>query len=178
MKNLLVLLSITAFILFLTVDGLHAQRSARSSSSAVDKFDNAIKIGPFGFLFGSYNATYERRITDKSSFVIGTRITTFSLSEVDYTGLSLSAQYRVYFQQAIAGPYFAPSIGAGRNSGAVTNFSNISAGANVGWQWLADGGFLVDLGLGARYRNGFGDSVDTDFTGVSPSFQVQVGYAF
>jgi len=178
MKKLLTTLSILGLMLMMAPDSLQAQRGSDSSSG----FEKAVKIGPFGFLFGSYNATFEKMLNEKSSFVVGGRFSSYSLSSNDYTAIGLNGQYRLYFKEAIAGPYLAPSASLGFNSGTVgtvdETFTNIGIGANIGWQWVADGGFVVDLGIGARYRNGFGDGVDGDFSGVLPSFQIQIGYAF
>ena len=104
----------------------------------------------------------------------------YSLTDLDYTAFSINGQYRKYFKEAIAGPYVAPSASVGFNSSDALegSFTSIGIGANIGWQWIASGGFVVDLGLGARYRNGFGDDVDVTFSGVGPAFQVQIGYAF
>ncbi len=175
MKKLLTTIGLMSLLFLFCANDATAQRSSSSS----DGYDKAVKIGPLGFLLGSYNATFEKRLKDKTSFVVGGRFTSYSLNDVDYTGIGLSGQYRFYFKEAIKGGYFAPSVSVGFNSGdVVDNFTNIGLGANVGWQWIAGGGFVVDLGIGARYRLGFGDGVDDDFSGVTPAFQVQIGYAF
>lgn len=175
MKNLLFVFSLI-FGLFAFSGDIQAQ------SSDGGDFDKAVKLGPLGFILGSYNATFEKKLKDKASFVVGGRFSNYSLNDNDYTAFSVNGQYRIYFKEAIAGPYLAPSAGIGFNStdivGVSESFTNIGIGANIGWQWVAGGGFVVDLGIGVRYRNGFGDSVDADFSGIGPSFQVQIGYAF
>jgi len=182
MKNLIKIFSLLALIFFTyTMD---AQRSSRGGEGDVLGYDKAIKIGPLGFLFGSYNATFEKKLKENASFVVGGRFSNLSLLDTDFTNIALNAQYRLYFKEAIAGPYLAPNLGAGFNSGSLSNgdsdnFTNLRLGVNVGWQWITGGGFVVDLGIGAAYRAGFGDSINSDdFSGVAPAFQVQIGYAF
>lgn len=180
MKNLLRILTVLALIF--ATSTMDAQRSRGGDGDSGSGQDKAIKIGPFGFVLGFYNATFEKKIKDKASFVVGARFATFDLNSNDYTSIGLNGQYRIYFKEAISGPYLAPSLSLGFNNTTVLDqdesFANLGLGANIGWQWVFGGGFVMDLGIGARYRNGFGDDVDADFGGVGPAFQFQIGYAF
>lgn len=182
MKNLLSIFSVLALLLFMCPQDAMAQRGGGDSGNT--GFDQAIKIGPFGFLFGSYNATYEHQLKDKSSFVVGARYSGGVPGLDDFTAFGLNAQYRIYFKQAIESVYLAPNLSFASNISSIiddSSFSNISPGVNLGWQWIWDGGFVLDLGIGARYRLGLGESDPTglgDFDGVRPNFQIQIGYAF
>ncbi len=175
MKNLLSIFSVFALLLFMCPQDAMAQRGGSSDSG----FDQGIKVGPFGFLLGFYNATYEKKLKDKSSFTIGARYSGGVPGLDDFTAFGANASYRIYFKEAITGPYFAPGISFTANSSEIfENFSNIRPGAVIGWQWIFGGGFMMDLNIGAGYRLGFGDDVDTDFDGIRPSFQYSIGYAF
>jgi hypothetical protein len=175
MNNLLSIFSVFALLLFMCPQDALAQRGGSTDSG----FNQGIKVGPFGFILGFYNATYERKLKDKSSFTVGARFSNFDLEVDEFTSFGFNASYRIYFKEAITGPYFAPGISFGSNSSETTDsFSNIRPGAVVGWQWIFGGGFMMDLNIGAGYRLGFGDNVNADFDGVRPNFQYSIGYAF
>jgi len=114
MKKLLSTFSVLAFLILCCPNDATAQRGGGGSD-----FDSAIKVGPLGFLFGSYNATYEKKLGDKNSVVGGARFSSYGLGDTDYTSFSINGQYRMYFKEAITGPYLAPGVGFGTNSGSV-----------------------------------------------------------
>ena len=71
---------------------------------------NAIKLGPFGFIFGNYNARYEMGIGEASSVQLGANAYSYKLFDEKVSGFGLDLSYRYYFKQAIAGPYITPVI--------------------------------------------------------------------
>ena len=59
-----------------------------------------------------------------------------------------------------------------------TDANAIAIGADLGYQWVWDSGFVLDIGLGPNYYIGLGDSVVGDFDGILPRFILAVGYAW
>ncbi|MCB9309329.1 MAG: hypothetical protein H6567_04640 [Lewinellaceae bacterium] len=47
----------------------------------------AIKIGPFGFLLGNYNLRYEKALNEKGSFQVGANFYDYKLFDVKSTVL-------------------------------------------------------------------------------------------
>jgi len=55
----------------------------------------------------------------------------------------------------------------------------ISFGAELGYQWVWESGFVLDLGIGPSYTIGKGEtSEDADLEGILPSATLAIGYAF
>lgn len=150
----------------------------------------AVKVGPLGFLLGNYNLRYEKGISEKSSVQVGANFYDYNIGDFGTTGFGIDAGYRYYFKQAIKGPYVFPSLNYDFNSTAISSvddtkgsFSNLGLGAQIGYQFISKGGFLVDLGLGYGFNVGvsadesFDDSRDLG-TGGGVRFTFALGYAF
>ena len=150
----------------------------------------AIKVGPLGFLLGNYNVRYEKALSEKGSFQVGANFYDYNLGDFGTTGFGLDAGYRHYFKEAIKGGYLFPSLNYDFNKTAISaiddtegSFSNLGIGATVGYQWVSGGGFVVDLGLGYGYNigvsaaDGFADDRDLG-TGGGVRFTFALGYAF
>ena len=150
----------------------------------------AIKVGPLGFLLGNYNLRYEKAIATKSSVQVGANFYDYNIGDFGTTGFGIDAGYRYYFKEAIKGPYVFPSLNYDFNSTAISSvddtkgsFSNLGIGAQIGYQFVAKGGFVFDLGLGYGYKIGvsaddaFSDTRDFG-TGGGLRFTFALGYAF
>lgn len=174
MKNLF----LSLFLVLGVVFSLSAQQS------------QTVKVGPLGFLLGNYNLRYERTLTEKTSFQVGANFYDYELFDLQTTGFGIDAGWRYYFKEAIEGGYVFPSIGYDFNSTVASaiddtklNFSNFGLGATVGYQWVSNGGFVVDLGLGYGYNvnvskaSGFEEDRDLN-TGGGVRFTFALGYAF
>jgi hypothetical protein len=151
----------------------------------------AVKLGPLGFLFGNYNLRYEKAISEKGSFQVGVNYYDYELFGAKSTGFGLDAAYRNYFKEAIKGAYIAPAVGfqtnktsSGSTLGSSTvdglGYSLLNLGATVGYQWVAGGGFVTDLGLGYGYSMELGkdDQLLSDYGGGGVKFTFAIGYAF
>lgn len=150
----------------------------------------AIKVGPLGFLFGNYNLRYEKALSEKGSFQVGANFYDYKLGGYGTSGFGLDAGYRHYFREAIRGAYVFPSINYDFNKTALSDvsetkgsFSNLGIGATIGYQWVAGGGFVTDLGLGYGYN--IGVSADDAFAegrdlgeGGGVRFTFAIGYSF
>ena len=146
----------------------------------------AIKVGPLGFLFGNYNLRYEKGIGEKSSVQIGANYFDYEILDVGATGFGVDLSYRYYFKQAIEGAYVSPALNldfASTSNGFTddnVNFTTMGLGATVGYQWVAGGGFVVDLGLGYGYNFELAkdDSLTDDYNYGGVRFTFALGYAF
>lgn len=150
----------------------------------------AIKVGPLGFLLGNYNLRYEKAVQPKGSVQFGANYYDYSIGDFGTTGFGVDAGYRHYFKEAIKGAYVFPSLNYDFNSTAISDtddtkgsFSNVGLSAQIGYQFVAKGGFLFDLGLGYGYNIGvaaddaFADTRDLG-TGGGVRFTFALGYAF
>src|SRR5690606_5896480 len=97
------------------------------------------------------------------------------------------AAYRNYFKEAIRGAYVAPAVGFQTNTTSVSvnddttaGFSLLNLGATLGYQWVAGGGLVTDLGLGYGYNVELGkdDQLTNDYGGGGVKFTFAIGYAF
>jgi len=162
--------------------------------------ENAIKVNPFAILGGSDLVSYERALSDNTSGIISAGYGGFKFGDVSYKSFGGGLQYRYYFEEALNGWYLAAiaSYQSGKvESESITvagtsteadkfNFSSIGAGLKVGYQWLWDSGFMLELNLGASYKS-FKYDFDNDSqkdlfnfkaSGVLPTFGLGLGYAF
>lgn len=156
--------------------------------------DRVVKTSPLSLLFGNFNAKYEQKLTDKTSFLVGANylykflgqdVSTFGLDgeyrffvtnkkkdvpEGFYAGPSLSFNYGSYNFEDIIG-------GGEEGSG---NYSTLGVGVTLGYQWIFESGVALDLGAGPQYNVGLSNSGDDGFdvSGVSPRILLAVGYAF
>lgn len=164
MKNLLL-----TFSLFLTF-----------MASSFAQQTQAIKVGPLGFLFGNYNVRYERAIAEKSSVQVGANFFNYKLFDDAISGFGIDLGYRYYFREAIEGAYVSPAVGFDFLSVGDFKYSTLGAGVTVGYQWVAGGGFLVDLGLGYGYSFEVSkdDGLLNDYNRGGLRFTFALGYAF
>jgi len=93
------------------------------------------------------------------------------------SAFGVGADYRAYIsktQEAPRGLYVSP--GAGISFGDGANALNLRA--QIGYQWVWDSGFALDLGLGPGYFIGLGDGVVGAFDGIVPTVTTAIGYQF
>lgn len=134
-----------------------------------------IKTSPGALAFGIFNACYEKVISDKASFQLS-GIAFFGIGDLDGTAFGVGAGYRMYVtkKEAPRGFYVMPQAGITFGEGA----SAIGIGADLGYQWVWDSGFVLDIGLGPNYYIGLGDDNISEFDGILPRVIVAVGYAW
>ena len=146
--------------------------------------DQIIKTNPLGLAFGNFNATYEKVINEKSSFLVSANYT-YRVFGVDVSAFGFGGAYRFYFshakKQVPEGFYINPQ--ANFNFGSVDefNYTGIGIGAEIGYQWIWDSGVVLDLGIGPNYITLGGDTDDIDFdntSGIFPSATLAIGYSF
>ncbi len=154
--------------------------------------ENAIKANPLAILGGTDLVSFEHKLSDNSSAVLGAGISSLSFAGAKYTSTGAELQYRYYFDQVMSG-WYSGAI-AGFTSGKVTEpsffnspetetkFSSIKVGAKGGYQWTWNSGFVLDLNLGFAYSkfnySDTGYSQDFKASGVFPTFGLGLGYSF
>ena len=150
---------------------------------SVQAQSNVIKANPITLAFGNFNATYEKVLNESSSFLIGGRYTykIFGVS-VNLGGLTVGYRYYITHNKkpVPAGFYVQPQAGVGFGG----DILRLSLGAEIGYQWVWDSGFVLDLGIGPQYYNFRYNGDDDLFAdddiggGVLPSATLAIGFAF
>jgi hypothetical protein len=164
--------------------------------------ENIVKVNPLSVLGGTDLASFEHKLGEHSSVLIGGGIGGFKIGDAKYSNLGGELQYRYYFNEALQGFYAGAQ--AGYNSGKVkfensfsfdsngnlttgtsneTNFGALKVGAKGGYQWVWDSGLALDLNIGMAYNNFTYKNNDGVFStlkasGVLPNFGFGIGYAF
>jgi len=162
--------------------------------------ENIIKANPLSVLGGTDLLSFEHKIGEHSSAVLGLGYGGFKIGDAKYTNMGAEVQYRYYFDEALKGFYAGGQIGytSGKvtldgfsfdsnfnlvSSSNETTFSSLKVGAKGGYQWVWTSGFSLDLNLGLAYNNFTYKSSDAAFSslkasGVLPNFGFGLGYAF
>ena len=161
------------------------------SAFAQSEQPNVVRINPLGALVGLGSLSYERAISDKSSFVISPTFGFFKSGDERLSLFGAAVEYRLYFTGlAPEGTYFAPGVGG--IFGSIKNdfderadVQGLTAKLVVGHQWIWNGGFSLDLNGGVSYLNlkakeGSSSSFDDSdaLSGILPAFSVGIGYNF
>lgn len=151
-----------------------------------------LKMNPLGFAFGFFNLRYEKALNTKTSFQVGGNFYSRKFGDVKTTGFGLDVEYRFYItnkkKNVPEGFYIGPNAGFDFNKTEDTDtsdgatFSLFGIGATIGYQWIWDSGFALELGMGPQYSilAGKGDGLDetVDYEGFLPRLVFAIGYAF
>lgn len=149
--------------------------------------NQVVKTNPLGLAFGNLNATYERVLSESSSLNISASYF-YGFAGIDVNSIGVGAGWRYFFthkkKPVPAGFYVQPQVAL--SFGSVTddfddefNYSTFGVGAEIGYQWVWDSGFVLDLGIGPMYTTYTGDGADEfDANGILPSATLAIGYAF
>lgn len=156
--------------------------------------ENVIKVNPLSILGGTDLVSYEFKIGEKSSFLVGAGIGGFKIGDAKYSNYGAEVQYRYYFKEALKGFYVGGqagySLGKVKTEGTLfttetseSNFGSFRLGAKGGYQWIWNSGFSLDLNLGLAYNNfSYKDTNSSTSSlkasGILPNFGFGLGYAF
>lgn len=149
--------------------------------------ENSIKVNPLAFFGGSDLVSYERKLTDNITGLIGAGYASYSLLSLKYTSFGSELQGRYYFKEALQGFYGGAQ--AGLNGGKVddgmgsfVSYTGIRLGGKVGYQWLWNSGFTLDLNLGYAYNTfSYGannNAISLAGSGTMPNLGFGLGYSF
>ncbi len=151
-------------------------------------FEHVVKTNPIGLAFGNLNLKYEKTIGTTSSVLIGANYI-YKLLGVEINGYGFNLGYRYYFtnkkKDIPSGFYVMPQAKYSSAGSGNDKITDISFGAEVGYQWAFDSGFTLDLGAGPLYHILTIEDNNTNTgafnqTGnyILPSFTFAIGYAF
>jgi hypothetical protein len=167
---------ITAFVA--AVFGAHAQQANQ----------NAVKINPLSLFLATGNVSYERAVKENQTFQIGLFYTGVGLSDLKYSGLGITPEYRFYVaghKQAMNGVYVAPFARyqnfkiKDKSTNDKVSYSSIGGGALLGWEKTWNSGFVLDIFLGPSINSGkIKDNVDEedwDISGGIDGFTLRTG---
>lgn len=164
--------------------------------------ENVIKANPLSFFGGSDLVSFEHKLGDHSSALLGLGISGFKIGDAKYSSQGAEVQYRYYFDEALQGWYAGGQVGY--NGGKVkfensyvyntstgnydsgtqeTKFTAFKVGAKGGYQWIWDSGFALDLNLGFgynsyKYTDNSGVFSGLKASGILPNLGFGLGYAF
>ena len=172
---------------FLTaIGGAKAQETGRS---------NAIKLNPLSLFLATGNVSYERAVGESKSLQLGVFYSSFTLSDLKYTGYGVTPEFRFYFagaREALNGVYVSPFVRyqsfslAYKSTDDKASFTTIGGGATIGWQKMWDSGFVLDIFAGPSYSSA-NFKTDTDqeqynirrgFSGFSVRTGITIGFGF
>lgn len=170
---------IPVFLIFLS-PGIYSQQNS-----------NIIKTNTLGLLLGNFNASYEKVMNVKSSFVLsGSFLSSATIISSDISALGLGLAYRYYLthsrKASPVGLWAAPRVsfvfgGTVSSSSNRSEFNLFSSGAETGYQWLLKRRITVEPGIGASYsvmrETQDGRWISRGGT-LLPVFIIAVGYAF
>ena len=147
---------------------------------------NVIKTNPLGLAFGNFNATYERVLGTSSSVLIrGQYMYKLLGTDVSLAGLGLGYRYYItHTKKPVPGGFYInPQVAFSYGSvtdddGIKYDARSIGVGAEIGYQWVWESGFTLDLGIGPMYSKVTGADDSEGFNGTLPSATLAIGYAF
>lgn len=150
-------------------------------------YSNVVKANPIGLALGNFNVTYEKMISQSSSFLVSGSYA-YKLLGSDVNTFGIGAGYRYYFTHAKtpipSGFWVTPKVGfelgSVKDNGTNHSISAFSIGAELGYQWAFQNGFVIDLGIGPNFTTiKTDDSATLDkLSGILPSMTLSIGYAF
>ena len=158
--------------LMLATTPLMAQRKVEKAEMTLPQFKNVIKGNPITLAFGDFNVTWENVLNNKNSMTYTLNLITGSFVD-DVTVFALTVGYKYYFTNRKMGVpegfYVRPIAGVLFGDG---DFG-ARIGGQLGYQWIWNSGFVLDLGLGPQFI-----FADSDYEGPVPSLFIGIGYAF
>lgn len=153
---------------------------------AANAQNNIIKTNPFGMAFGNINLIYERLLNNYSSILVKGQYG-YNIMGTSISAFGCAVDYRYYFTHAKkavpSGFYINPEI---MFQGGMVDLENdknslyrFGLGAEIGYQWVWDSGFTIDLGIGPMYNIVKTNSSSFEKLGFPlPSATLGVGFAF
>lgn len=134
---------------------------------------NVVSINPLTILWGSYAVGYSRALSD--NFAVRGDLAVIDGS--NDIGVEIRATVPIFFKKMNDGFFLEPGL-------FWLNIGGISGGGPLvmlGWAWIWDSGFNVNLaaGSGRAYLGGDSDGDSVIYTdGMVPMGRLQFGYAF
>lgn len=151
--------------------------------------NQVIKANPLGFLIGVASISYEKAIKEKSAIQVNVNFGGLTFGDAKYSQFGAGFDYKFYLSQdeeAPRGFYAAPGIVIGRGSVKVGSVEDgitlFGPRGIVGYQWIWDSGFALDLFGGIAYYVGGDIKISNvsygKYSGAAFNGGVAIGYAF
>lgn len=157
-----------------------------SSAIVANAQDNAVKLNVTALAFSIGNASFEHKLSDKSSFQVGAFYASYG-SDIKFTGFGITPEYRFYMTgEAMEGLFLAPFVRyqnfsidngtyynytTGTSGADKASINTFGGGVNVGYQWIFGGHFSLETFLRLGYNGGSVKSDlnrdGDDYTGLS-----------
>lgn len=155
---------------------------------------SAVTINPLGLLAGAIDAQIENRTSRSSALAVRADVGRWSDHDWSWGFLGVGAAYRMYPEhRALQGFSWGPGGAVSFVSGRVRDvFGNrvttqgivLGPSLEAGYQFILNGGFALDLGLGAVWYFGQvgatsgGVRYIAPVNGLTPFFRFGIGYAW
>ena len=162
------------------------------TSMAAQAQTNAIKINATSLLFGIYNASFEHKLGDNTSFQLGAFYASYGKSTEDnFSGIGITPEYRFYVTgESMQGFFIGPFLrfqnysikstpyttynNNGVPTGTTTDKASLTTfggGVNVGYQWIFGERFVLEpflrLGYNAGSTKSDSGNSNVDYSGLS-----------
>jgi hypothetical protein len=188
--------AVTNYKILFTMKKIILSSLALLAFGFINAQENIIKANPLSLLGGTDLVSFEHKIGDNSSLLVGVGVGGFTIGGAKYSNFGGEVQYRYYFEEALRGFYAGGQLGYsagkvktefgsffGESTSSETNYGALTVGAKGGYQWVWGSGFSLDLNLGIAYNKfSYSDSSSTfsslSASGVLPNFGFGLGYAF
>jgi hypothetical protein len=149
---------------------------------------NVLKLNTLSLFVLTPSIFYERKISDMTSAQFGVGYLGYKVSDVKFTGLFLTPEFRIYPKKnAIDGFYIAPYLRymnlsvKSTTDNTKASLSVIGGGLLFGRQWITKSGFNMDLFFGGHYGSGSAkaNSGTTSWfdSNLFSGFRTRVGFA-
>jgi hypothetical protein len=124
---------------------------------------NVIKFNPLSALVATGSVFYEHKIDDKHSWQLGLAYMGLKISNVKYSGLAITPEYRIYLKKnALSGVYVGPYLRSQNYTLKDTEptdsftgtYSSFGGGVVFGRQWIYRSGLVFDLFAGPSFNSG------------------------
>jgi hypothetical protein len=138
--------------------------------------DQVLSANPFGLMFEWFNADYERKINEGSTWGVSGSYLSIG-GDADY--LNVQATYRFYPQgAALSGFYLGGKGGLHSVDVAASSGRFFGLGFELGYNWLLGAKKNVSIGMGAGATRLFGGALDGASLTIPTVRLVNVGIAF
>lgn len=172
---------------------------ATAASAAPEKHDNsvALSVSPIHLLFPVFEVTAELLVSPQFSVALVAGAGSISIETTSngdtttdkFTVYELGAQGRYYFygtaqEGALAGVELMYAHVSGETDGASGVGKGLGVGPIVGYKWVWDSGFFIDLNGGVLFLVAEGEATDGEETSsseassVGPNLNFNLGLSF
>lgn len=149
---------------------------------------SVVKVNPFGLLFGTLNASYEKFVQEDRSFTLRANYYDHNVLGVKFSGFGIGGGYRFYLTENTRpkGLYAGPVANIGRidpQDETIGNYTLITLGGILGYQLTIGQHFTLEAHLGPAFGiisgRTLNDNVPLFGSGVIPIISLfTLGYSF